>query len=149
MLLFPIVMCAALYAYYFTAQRVINPVPVEGALKSASCTGGSISRQGAKTSIVYLQTVYSFPSRSRNQTLTPAQDEISDYVEYDRAADCEAAAAVLVVGSPRTVWAGENDMNDRFRARLTEARAYPPIALLWVPGAIAALVLLGWRRAFR
>lgn len=150
MLLFPVVVCAALYLYYFLAQDVINPLPVQGVLKAASCQGGSISREGAKTSIVYLHTVYVFPSRSRDRpppTKTgPNLDEISDYIEYDRAADCEAAALALERGSPRTVWAGENDLSDRFRARLTAERQYPPMALLWVPGCIAMLVLWGWRR---
>ncbi len=153
MLLFPVVVCAALYGYYFFAQDVINPEPVQGVLKAASCQGGSISREGAKTSIVYLRTVYEFPSRSRDRapaTRTgPSLDEITDHVEYDRAADCEAAALALKPGSPRTVWAGENDLSDRFRARLTAERQYPPLALLWVPGCIAALVLWGWKRASR
>lgn len=150
MLLFPVVVCAALYAYYLLAQDVINPLPVQGVLKGVSCQGGSISKEGAKTSIVYLRTVYEFPSRSRDRpppTKTgPSVDEITDYVEYDRAADCEAAAFALEMGSPRTVWAGENDLSDRFRARLTAERQYPPMALLWVPGCFAALVLWGWRR---
>ena len=153
MLLGPVIVCAVLYGYYFLAQRIINPVPVQGVLKSASCTGGSISRQGAKTSIVYLRKVYGFPSRSKTHGVAaasgPRQDEISEYIEYDRSSDCESALLSLEVGSQRTVWAGENEMTDRFRGRLTAEQAYPPTALLWAPGCFAALALWAWRRASR
>lgn len=150
MLLFPVIVCWLLYAYYFFAQDVVNPAPVVGTLTSATCTGGSISQQGAKTSIVELRATYVFPSRSRDiaqaSARTATLDQITDYVEYERAADCEAAALALPKGTTRTVWAGENPMSDRFRARLTADRHYPPLALLWGPILLAALVLWGWRR---
>ena len=153
MLLGPAIVCALLYGYYFFAQRIINPAPVVGILKSASCTGGSISRQGAKTSIVYLHKVYRFPSRSKTLSAAaasgPRQDEISEYIEYDRTADCESAMLNLELGSQKTVWAGENKMTDRFRARLSAEQIYPSAALLWIPGCIAALALWAWRRASR
>ncbi len=153
MLLGPVIICASLYGYYFFAQRIINPVPVAGVLKSVSCQGGSISQQGAKTSIVYLHKIYGFPSRSRTPGVAaasgPRQDEISEYIEYDRSSDCESAALSQKIGSQRTVWAGENEMSDRFRGRFTAEQAYPPLALLLVPGCIAALVLWAWRRASR
>jgi len=150
MLLFPVIVCALLYAYYFFAQDVVNPAPVVGTLASATCTGGSISQQGAKTSIVALRTTYVFPSRSRDfaqaPARTPTQDQITDYVEYEKMSDCEAAVLALPKGATRTVWAGENAMSDRFRARLTADRHYPPLALLWGPILFAALALWGWRR---
>lgn len=153
MLLGPVVVCAALYGHYFFAHRIINPVQVVGVLKSASCQGGSISRQGAKTSIVYLHAIYSFPSRSKSQGMhgpsSPTQDEISEYIEYDRSADCETAALKLEVGSQRAVWAGENPMTDRFRGRLSAEQDYPPLALLWAPACLAALALWAWQRATR
>ena len=152
-LLVPVIVCALLYGYYFLAHQIVNPVPVVGVLKNASCQGGSISRQGAKTSIVYLRKIYEFPSRSRTlsnaATSGPRTDEISEFTEHDRAADCESAALSLEIGSQRTVWAGENPMTDRFRARLSAERTYPPVALLWVPVCIAALVRWAWRRAVR
>jgi len=150
MLLFPVIVCALLYACYFFAQDVVDPAPVVGTLRQATCTGGSISQQGAKTSIVELRAVYAFPSRSRDvaspTTKDPAFDQITEYVEYDRMSDCEAAVLALPKGSTRTVWAGENSMNDRFRARLTAERQYPPLALLWGPILFAVLALWGWRR---
>ena len=150
MLLFPVIVCGLLYAYYFFAQDVVNPAPVVGTLTSATCTGGSISQQGAKTSIVELRTTYAFPSRSRDFARAPARtatlDQITDYVEYEKMSDCEAAALALPKGTTRTVWAGENAMSDRFRARLTADRHYPPLALLWAPILVAALVFWGWRR---
>lgn len=150
MVLAPVIISALLYGYYFTAQRIVNPVPVVSVLKSASCQGGSISRQGAKTSIVYLRKIYEFPSRSSTHTKagasSPRPDEITEFIEYDRVADCETAIQSLEFGQQRTVWAGENEMTDRFRARLSAEQAYPPLALLWLPGCIAALLLWAWRR---
>lgn len=150
MLLFPVIVCWILYFYYLFAQSVEHPAPVTGTLKSAACTGGSISQQGAKTSIVEMRAVYAFPSRSRDYAgrtaKAPALDEIAEYVEYDRASDCEAAVLALPKGTTKTVWAGENSMNDRFRARLTAERQYPPLALLWGPILFAAAVFWGWRR---
>lgn len=151
MVLFPVVVCAALYAYYFVAQAVINPMPVEGVLTSARCQPAGISRQGVKTSIPSVRIVYEFPSRSRtpsNPTVMHPNglDEITEYIDYDTSEACEAAARALVPGSTKTVWAGENDMSDRFRARLTAERQYPPVALLWVPAGFAAVVLWGRSR---
>ena len=146
----PVVVCALLYAYYFFAQDVANPVPVVGTLASATCTGGSISQQGAKTSIVALRTTYVFPSRSRDfaqaRARTPTQDSITDYVEHEKLSDCEASVLALPKGATRTIGAGENAMSDRFRARLTADRHYPPLALLWGPILFAALAIWGWRR---
>jgi hypothetical protein len=151
MVFFPVVVCAALYAYYFVAQAVVNPMPVEGVLKSAQCQPAGISRQGVQTSIPSVRIVYEFPSRSRaprNSTVGHPRglDEITEYIDYDTSDACEAAARALVPGSTRTVWAGENDMSDRFRARLTAERRYPPFTLLWVPGCLAAMVLWGRSR---
>jgi hypothetical protein len=151
MVLFPVAVCAALYAYYFVSQSIINPVPVEGVLKSALCRPASISREGARTSIPSVRILYEFPSRSRGSSpatathLPRGRDEIAEYADYDTTEECMAAARALVPGSTRTVWAGENDMSDRFRARLTAERQYPPLALLWVPACLAALVL--WARS--
>ncbi len=151
MALLPVVVCVALFAYYFVAQAVINPMPVEGVLKSAVCQPAGISRQGVRTGIPSVRLVYEFPSRSRaprNPTVGHPRglDEITEYIEYETSDACEAAARALVPGSTRTVWAGENDMSDRFRARLTAERQYPPVALLWVPAGIAAIVLWGRSR---
>ena len=74
------------------------------------------------------------------------RDEIRDYTEYDTMAACEAAAQTVAPGTHQTVWAAENDWNDRFRARLTAERQYPSAALLWVPACFAALSLWVWRR---
>lgn len=150
MLLFPVVVCAALYAYYFVAQAVVNPMPVEGVLMSASCRSSGISRQGTQTDIPTVLVVYEFPSRSTVRSPATSRhaygrDDITEFIDYDTNANCMAAASALVPGSKRTVWAGENDMSDRFRARLTAERQYPSAALLWGPGCFAALVL--WVRS--
>ena len=76
----------------------------------------------------------------------PHVDHITEYVSYDTNAACLAAATSQKIGSVRTVWAGENPLGDRFRARLTEHQEYPSSTLLWVPGVIAAHIFWGWRR---
>lgn len=150
-LAFPVIACIALYSYYWFAQTVINPMPVQGVLREAVCHPASISRQGVKSGITELRTVYMFPSRSKDASYArsgPAvMDQITEYVEYDDASACEAEAIRREPGSMRTVWAGENPLSDRYRARLTEERHYPSATLLWVPGCIVAVLAWAWRRA--
>lgn len=152
-LVLSIVVCAGLYLYYFFAQNVVNPMPVQGVLKDASCRTSAISRQGTQTETPVLRNVYEFPSRSKDvaqgSAKRPHLDQITEHVSFETNADCLAAASGQAVGSKRTIWAGENPLSDRFRARLTEHREYPSSTLLWVPGCIAALIFLGWRRAMR
>jgi hypothetical protein len=152
-LIFSIIICAGLYFYYLIAQNVVNPMPVQGVLKEAKCRPSAVSRQGAQTEIPVLLSIYEFPSRSKDVALgskgRPHLDQITEYVSYETNAECQAAAFGQEVGSKRTIWAGENPLSDRFRARLIEEREYPSSTLLWVPGCIAALIFWGWRRAMR
>jgi hypothetical protein len=152
-LILSIIVCAGLYFYYLIAQNVVNPMPVQGVLKEAKCRPSAISRQGTQTEIPVLLSTYEFPSRSNDATLGSMGrshlDRITEYVSYETNAECEAAAVGQKVGSQRTIWAGENPLSDRYRARLTERREYPSLALLWVPTCIAALVFWAWRRVMR
>lgn len=67
-----------------------------------------------------------FPSRSKGIPPATALDrgrgEIRDCIEFDTLAVCEAAAQATEPGMRRTVWAGENDWSNRFRAHLTAVR---------------------------
>lgn len=152
-LILSIVVCAGLYFYYLIAQNVVNPMPVEGVLKEARCRASAISQQGTQTEIPVLQSIYEFPSRSKDvppgSKERPHLDRITEHVSYETNAACQAAASAQAVGAKRTIWAGENPLGDRFRARLTEQREYPSSTLLWVPICIAALIFWGWRRAMR
>ena len=152
-LIYSIAVCFGLYFYYLIAQDITNPVAVQGVLRESECLPASISKQGVRTGIPVLRSVYAFPSRSKDALLpeqgSPVCDQLTEYVEYETTAECQAAALGRQIGSKRTIWAGENPLSDRFRARFTEDRDYPPLALLWVPVCIAALILWLWRRATR
>lgn len=152
-LMLVIVICAGLYFYYLLAQDLSNPMPVQGVLTESTCRPSAISKKGTQTEIPVLLNVYEFPSRSKDVALQkkgrPTLDQITEYVSLATNEECFAAAKRQEIGSKRTIWAGEDELGKRFRARFTEHREYPPLALLWLPGCISALVLLIWRRAAR
>jgi hypothetical protein len=78
------------------------------------------------------------------------KDTITDYTEIGRFEDCEIAAkAANDQRKPTTVWAGEDDIDERFRARLTERREYPAHGLIWVPALVAGVGIRLWTRAAR
>jgi hypothetical protein len=162
-LLWPVGICWALATYYFFAQRLENPQPVAAKFVNAKCeaaTGSGIraSKPGLGT-IGYIEyflfTEYEFESRSKsfnvNGTQRKAIDRKTHYDETSRTwEDCNALAErANAERKPTTVWAGEDDLDSRFRARFTEAQEYPPLAMLWVPVLIAFVGIKLWSRAMR
>lgn len=164
MLLLPVAICWTLYGYYFIAQDLEDPAPVPATFVAATCdtppSTGQLrgSRQGPAPTIghvtFYLKTEYEFESRSKSFTSSGNQravkDRKTDYVEIGRFEDCEIAAQRA--NSERkatTIWAGKDDIDDRFRARFTEAREYPALALIWAPALVAGVGIRLWTRAMR
>lgn len=148
MLLVPCLICWALYFYYLVAQNLQNPLPVTGFFVSANCVGmGASSGRLGSGSHTYLETVYEFVSRSADTPTSPLKDRITERVLYDDGMkDCESdQQAALALRAPKTVWAGEDAMSARFRARLTADQQYPSVLLLLVPAAIPAM-FFGVRR---
>ena len=151
MLLFPCVICWALYFYYFFAQHLQNPMPVTGQFVSVACVGvGASSGRLGDGAHTYLETVYEFVSRSADTATSPMKDRVTERVLYeDGMADCESdQQEAQTLRAPKTVWAGEDAMSARFRARLTADQEYPSVLLLLVPAAIPAL-FFAVRRWFR
>lgn len=149
MLALPVVVCWALYGYYFLAQHLKNPMPVTGQFVSAACVGsGASSGRLGGGSFVYLETVYEFVSRSSQRAASGVvKDRITERMLFDqRWSDCEAALQTAMdLRAPTTLWAGEDAMDARFRARLTAEQAYPSALLLVVPLCLPAL-FFGVRR---
>jgi hypothetical protein len=161
-LLLPVGICWALAAYYFFAQHLENPQPVTGSFINAKCEApyGSGIRASSKPerTIGYIQyqliTQYEFESRSNsfnvNGVQRKAMDRRTHYGELTRREDCLIAAQqVNAERKPVTIWAGEDDIYSRFRARFTETQEYPPLAMLWVPALIAFVGIKLWMRAMR
>ena len=150
--LFPCVVCWILYFYYAFAQSLRNPMPVTGQFVSANCVavGASSNRLGGG-SHMYLETVYEFVSRSADIATSPSKgsikDRIVDRVLYEDGLEvCEPdQREALALRAPKRVWAGEDAMSARFRARLTVDQEYPSVLMLVVPTAFAAL-FFGVRR---
>jgi hypothetical protein len=70
-------------------------------------------------------------------------DTANNNVFYASLQQCVAALpAVLASKAPATVWTGDKDPNASVRARFTPERDTPPYFLLWLPAAVAAVVLL-------
>ena len=148
MLLVPCVICWALYIYYFFAQNLQNPMPVTGLFVSANCVGiGASGGRLGGGSHTYLETVYEFVSRSADSPTRPLKDRITERVLYEAGwmACQDAQHAELELRAPTTVWAGEDAMSARFRARLTADQQYPSVLLLLAPAAIPAM-FFGVRR---
>jgi hypothetical protein len=158
MLLFPVFICWTLYFYYFFAQDLENPMPVEASFIIAKC-GEPVGGNGRSTRTVahsswHMTTEYEFESRSKsfreNGKQRAARDRKTDYVEIGTFAECETAAAKAnEARKPTTIWAGEDDIDSRFRARFTEKREYPSIWLLLIPRLIAGVGIWLWTRAMR
>ena len=162
MLLLPVFTCWTLYGYYFFAQDLENPQPVTAEFVSATCwTSASSGRtrsvagvEPVEHSEFYLQTEYEFDSRSKsfldNGRRRAAKDWITDYTKIGRFEACEIAAkAASDQRKSTTVWVGEDDIDDQFRARMTERREYPAHGLIWVPALVAGAGLRLWTRALR
>ncbi|TAG43732.1 MAG: hypothetical protein EAZ30_17865 [Betaproteobacteria bacterium] len=165
MLLLPVAICWTLYAYYFVAQDLENPQPVVAAFVSAECwappstavlKGVNNSNSAIKIGETqfFLKTEYEFDSRSKSfrssGNSVKAKDRKTDVVEIGGLADCEIAAQLAnTERKSTTVWAGEEDIEDRFRARFTAEREFPPLAMLWVPALIAGAGIKLWTRAMR
>jgi hypothetical protein len=161
-LLLPLVICWSIYTYYFFAQHLESPQPVTGSFINAKCEaphGGGIRASSKPEKTVgdvefQLITEYEFESRSKsfnvNGTMRKAMDRKTHYGEMSNEKDCTIAAQQLnAERKPVTIWAGEDDIESRFRARFTEAREYPPLAMLWVPALIAFAGIKLWTRAMR
>jgi hypothetical protein len=161
-LLLPVGICWALAAYYFFAQHLENPQPVTGSFINAKCEApyGSGIRASSKPEKnigdveFQLITEYEFESRSEsfnvNGTLRKTMDRKTHYGEMSNEEDCTIAAQqVNAERKSVTIWAGEDDIDSRFRARFTEAQEYPPLAMLWVPALIAFVGIKLWMRAMR
>ncbi len=83
-------------------------------------------------------------------------DTEAESVFYESLPACQAARpGVLELKAPVTVWTGDKGPDAAVRARFTPQRDTPPYFLLWLPGGVAAVVLLAsvllrmrdWRRA--
>jgi hypothetical protein len=161
-LLLPVGICWALAAYYFFAQHLENPQPVTGSFINAKCEaphGGGIRASSKAEKTVgdvefQLITEYEFESRSKsfnvNGTLRKTMDRKTRYGEMSNEEDCTIAAQqVNAERKSVTIWAGEDDIDSRFRARFTETQEYPPLAMLWVPALIAFVGIKLWTRAMR
>lgn len=162
MLLLPVAICWTLYGYYFFAQHLDNPMPVTAQFLIAECwtytssgrTRGTAGAEPVEHEEFYLKTEYEFDSRSKsfleNGRQRVVKDRITDYTKVGRFEACEVAAKTANdQRKPTTVWAGEDDIDDRFRARMTERREYPAFGLLWVPALVAGLGIWLWTRAVR
>ncbi|ROZ76528.1 hypothetical protein [Ramlibacter sp. WS9] len=134
-------------------HEIPNAVAVAGTFVSAKCVASG-KRTGPHMGISY-----EFPSQSTSarapqtqclltecepEKMTPQfMDTAYRTVFYATLQECTAALpAVLASKAPTTVWTGDKDFNAAVRARFTPERDTPPYFLIWVPLAVAALVLL-------
>ncbi|MBL8519425.1 MAG: hypothetical protein JNK75_02030 [Betaproteobacteria bacterium] len=137
-------------------HEIPKVVAVQGTFVSATCVDRE--RRAVVVRGPYMAIGYEYPSQStsvRTSQMTcfvancesgnpPKQYTDTEYkqVPYATMQACnDALPAVLAAKAPVTVWTGDKDPIAAVRARFTPERHAPPYFLLWVPMAVAVVVL--------
>ncbi len=162
---------AAAFWHDHITHDIPKLVAVVGKFVSATCVDRAYRRIGGSIS-PHMSIAYEYPSQSSRprdsgmkcfvdncgfeKAPAPPMDTEAKQVFYASLAQCQAALPnVLELKPPATVWTGDKGPNAAVRARFTPERDTPPYFLLWLPGGVAAVVLLAcgflrirdWRRA--
>ncbi len=141
-----------------TTHDIPKPVAVVGKFVSATCVDRTYRRIGGSIS-PHMSIAYEYPSQSSRlrdsgmkcfvdncefqKAPAPPMATEAKQVFYESLAQCQAALPnVLELKAPTTIWTGDKDPNAAVRARFTPQRDAPPYFLLWLPGGVAAVVLL-------
>jgi hypothetical protein len=149
---------AAAFWHDHITHDIPKPVAVVGKFVSATCVDRAYRRIGGSIS-PHMSIAYEYPSQSSRprdsgmkcfvdncefqKAPAPPMDTDAKQVFYASLAECQAALPnVLELKSPTTVWTGDKGPNATVRARFTPERDAPPYFLLWLPGGVAAVVLL-------
>lgn len=150
---------AAAFWHDHITHDIPNPVAVVGKFVSATCVDRTPRRRIGAGVSPHMSLAYEFPSQSTHPRISeitclpgpceqekappPRLDTEHKKVFYASLAECQSALPnALELKSPTTVWTGDKDPNAAIRARFTPERDAPPYFLLWLPGVVAALLLL-------